>query len=89
MATSKKSEKCPAEDYSYEEYSYEKAIEKLEEILNKLDGGQLPLEESMDKFEEGMKLVLHCEEILKAYERRITKLTGIRDGEIMEEEIEL
>ena len=56
--------------------TFEEAMAKLEEILSKMDRGEVPLEESMENFEAGMKLIAHCEELLNSYERRISKLTG-------------
>lgn len=56
--------------------TFEEAMAKLDEILSKMDKGEVPLEESMKNFEEGMKLIAHCEALLDSYERRITKLTG-------------
>ena len=56
--------------------TFEEAMAKLEEILSKMDRGEVPLEESMENFEQGMKLIAHCEALLNSYERRISKLTG-------------
>lgn len=56
--------------------TFEEAMAKLEEILSKMDRGEVPLEESMQNFEAGMKLIAHCEALLNSYERRISKLTG-------------
>jgi len=75
-------------DKELKDYSYEEAMEKLEDILSKMDRGEVPLDESMKNFEEGMKLIKHCEDIINSYERRITKIVGEKNGEIIEEDIE-
>lgn len=72
----------------YQDYSYEKAIAELENILAKMDEGEVPLAESMEHFETGMKLVARCEEILNSYERRITKIVEERNGQFREEPME-
>jgi len=51
--------------------NYEKAIEKLEEIVEKLEEGGLSLEKSLAKFEEGVKLVKYCSKELNKAEEKI------------------
>ena len=75
-------------DKEMNDYSYEEAIEHIENILAKMDEGDVPLAESMKNFENGMKLIAHCENILNLYERKITKVTEDFQGKIKEEEIE-
>jgi exodeoxyribonuclease VII small subunit len=57
-----------------ERISFEEALQKLEAIVNKLEDGAVPLEESVSLFEEGMKLSKHCSEILEKAELRIEKV---------------
>lgn len=66
------------------ELSFEEAMEKLEEIANNLEKGNLNLEESVKQFEEGMKLSKKCNEILESAEKKITIL--IQNGDNLEEE---
>lgn len=66
------------------EESFEESIEKLENIANDLEKGDLSLEESLAKFEEGMKLSKKCNEIIEKAEKKITILLQ-KDGEIQEE----
>ena len=73
-------------DKELKNYTYEEAISAIEAILGKMDMGEVPLSESMKNFEDGMKLIAHCEGILSSYESRITKIIGIKDGEPVEEE---
>ena len=46
------------------ELSFEKALEELEQIVAKLESGELTLEESVTVFERGRRLSDHCQEIL-------------------------
>lgn len=50
---------------------FEDALSKLEEIVQKLEGGNLPLDESLAGFEEGMKLVRFCEQKLSEAEGKV------------------
>lgn len=67
------------------ELSFEKAMERLEEIVNSLENGECPLEESLKLFEEGVKLVKLCNNKLENVEGSIKKLANI-DGEMVEED---
>ncbi|MGL4650391.1 MAG: exodeoxyribonuclease VII small subunit [Caldilineaceae bacterium] len=51
--------------------SYEEAFSQLEEILSRLEGGDLPLEESLSLFEKGSALVAHCSRKLEEAELRV------------------
>lgn len=64
------------------EKSFEKSLDELEKIVAKLEAGDLPLEESLKLFEEGVKLSRNCRERLTKAERRIEVLMG--DGETVE-----
>jgi exodeoxyribonuclease VII small subunit len=57
-----------------ESLSFEEAYRKLEDIVRKLEAGGLPLEESIALYEEGMKLVRYCEELLEKAELRIRQI---------------
>jgi len=61
-----------------ENISFEEAIKKLELIAADLEKNELDLDESVQKFEEGMKLSKQCNEMLNQAEKRITIL--INDG---------
>lgn len=67
-----------------EDLSFEKAIEQLEEIAKELEKGDLDLETSVSKFEEGMKRSKECNELLENAEKRITIL--LKEGDILKEE---
>ena len=56
------------------ELTYERAYKRLEEIVEKLENGSVPLEESMKLFEEGTKLANFCNTKLNAAEQKFTQL---------------
>ncbi len=55
--------------------SFEKALALLEEIVAKLEGGKVDLQESIDIYARGELLKKHCEKKLKEAEARIEKIT--------------
>ena len=61
--------------------TYENAIKKLEEITQKLENSELPLEESIKLFEEGTKLVGLCSSYLDKAEQKITQLSQLECAE--------
>lgn len=67
-----------------EELNFEESMKKLEEIANELEKGNLSLDESVNKFEEGMKLSKKCSDFLNSAEKKITML--INDGNEIKEE---
>lgn len=67
--------------------NFEEQIEKLENIVNELEKGDLNLDESVAKFEEGIKISKECNEILETAEKKITILVN-QDGEIKEEDFQ-
>lgn len=67
-----------------EDMNFEDIMKKLELIANELEKGNLNLDDSVRKFEEGIKLSKMCNEILEKAEKKITIL--IRDGEGVKEE---
>lgn len=63
--------------------NFEDAMKKLEEIVLKLEKGDLNLDESVKKFEEGMKISKDCNQILENAEKKISILLE-NNGEIEE-----
>ena len=59
---------------------FEKSLVKLENIIEALEDGDLPLNESIKTFEEGVKLTKHCQELLTKAELKIQKLLEKDDG---------
>ena len=68
--------------------NFEESMKKLEEIVVELENGNLNLDESVSKFEEGMKISKQCNKILEESEKKITILLN-NDGEIKEEKFEV
>ena len=66
------------------ENSFEDNMKKLEEIATELEKGDLDLDTSVKKFEEGMKISKLCNEKLENAEKKISILLE-KDGEIKEE----
>lgn len=60
--------------------SFESALEALEEIVGKLERGDLALEESLELFEQGIRLSRECQERLSQAERRIEVLMRDQQG---------
>lgn len=54
---------------------FERAIDELESIIKRLEEGKVPLEESVAIYERGEALKRRCEELLKAAEARVEKIT--------------
>ena len=62
--------------------TFEEAITLLEKIVDKMDGGELSLDESLASFEEAVSLVKHCNTELEKAEQRVRILTEGGDGTI-------
>ena len=65
------------------ENSFEKNMEELENIVKELEEGKLDLDESVKKFEDGMKISKKCNEMLENAEKKITMVLD-NNGEIEE-----
>lgn len=66
---------------SIEALSFEKALAELEDIVQRLERGNVPLEDSIAIYERGEALKKHCEQLLKKAEARIEKITVGPDGQ--------
>ena len=55
--------------------NFESSLEKLEDIVGNLEGGNLTLDESIKRFEEGIKLYKGCKDLLSDAEKKITVLS--------------
>ena len=62
------------------EMSFEETMQKLQEIVQELEKGTLNLEDSVNKFEEGMELSKKCNTILESAEKKINLLIKKKDG---------
>ena len=63
-----------------DDLSFEDALSRLESIVQRLESGQAPLEESITLYEEGARLKAHCEQRLKAAQLRVDKIVVGADG---------
>ena len=59
--------------------SYEQAFQELQNIINLLDEGQQPLEETLKIFERGQALAHHCEQLLSQAQLKVQKIAGDSD----------
>jgi exodeoxyribonuclease VII small subunit len=70
------------------EKKFENALARLEEIVEKLEGGELPLEQSLKLFEEGIKLARICSSRLEDAERKVDILLKDKGGNLVKEPFE-
>lgn len=66
---------------------FEQAITELEEVVGKLEKGELTLDESIEYFQKGVELSKYCSKRLDEAERKITLLIEKENGEITEEDM--
>lgn len=59
---------------SEKEQTFDQALQELEEIVSKLEQGDVPLEEALDQFQEGIKLSRYCKKTLQEAETTMTKI---------------
>jgi exodeoxyribonuclease VII small subunit len=64
--------------------TFEQSMKQLERIVQELEGGDLPLETAIKKFEEGMKLTKSCSEKLDDTEKKVSILLKNAEGRIAE-----
>lgn len=67
------------------EMNFEETMQELEKIVQELEKGDLNLDDSINKFEEGMKLSKSASDYLEKAEKKITVLINAKDEEIKEE----
>ena len=68
------------------EVSFEENLTKLEDIVKKLESGEVPLDEAIDKFHEAMKISEICDKKLKNAEKEISKIVN-KEGKLDDFEI--
>jgi len=64
--------------------SFEEALKQLETLAEQIERGEVGLEESIRKYEEGMSLIKQCREILSRAELRVQQLQERSDGSLEE-----
>lgn len=68
--------------------SFEKKLNCIKNIVEELESGKLDLDKSIEKFEEGTKLVKECHDQLEEIKKKISILVEDAEGEVIEEEFE-
>lgn len=63
------------------ELGFEKSLQRLEKIVEEMESGSLPLEQSLQCFEEGSRLAAHCTATLEATEKKVEILMKNSRGE--------
>jgi exodeoxyribonuclease VII small subunit len=71
-----------------EKPTFEERLTRLEEIVEKLESGEVGLDESMNLYAEGAALIRECRRTLGEAEKRISKLTEAASGELTTEPFE-
>lgn len=72
-----------------ENKNFEEMIESLEQIAKELESGNLSLDDSVKKFEEGMEISKDCSRILETAEKKISILVKNSEGNLSEEKFEV
>ena len=67
-------------DHKIAEMSFEEALRALEEVVRRLEGGEVPLDESITLYERGEQLRKHCQARLDAAQARIEKVVAGEGG---------
>ena len=68
-----------------QKFNLEKSLADLEDLVEELESGDLPLEKGMKKFEEGIKLTRGCQTALKEAEQKVEILLKSAGGENLED----
>jgi exodeoxyribonuclease VII small subunit len=68
-------------------FKFEQAISDLEQIVNRLDSGELSLDEMLEDFEAGTKLVKECQKFLEQAQKRVEMLVS-EEGKLEMKELE-
>jgi len=66
-------ERKPKDDMT--KLTFEQAINQLKGIVDRIEQGEIPLQDSLEQYEKGMALIKHCRDILQKAEKRIEKIS--------------
>jgi exodeoxyribonuclease VII small subunit len=58
-----------------EKMTFEQAIQQLKGIVDRIEQGDIPLQDSLEQYEKGMALIKHCRDILQKAEKRIERIS--------------
>lgn len=86
MSPAKPPPKASEDDFA--NLKFEEALARLEGIVARLEGGDLPLEEALGVFEEGVRLTRHCSQRLTEAERKVSILLKSAQGQLEERPFE-
>jgi exodeoxyribonuclease VII small subunit len=78
-----------AKNKSLDKLTYEEAFQELQAVVEQLEAGELPLQESLALFERGQALSARCSNLLEKAQLRLTELASGEDGVITERELEV
>lgn len=70
------------------ETTFEEAMQALETVVNELEAGELTLDESLAKYEAGVKMYRVCHKLLEGAEQRVQKLLKDDEGQFHTEDFE-
>ena len=65
--------------------SFEKSLERLEDLIKRLEGGELSLEDSVKAFEEGVNLAKNCGKKLEQAEKKVEILLSAKNDTLEKE----
>lgn len=65
-----------------EDLPFESAYSELESVVQRLEGGELSLEDALSLYERGQMLARHCQALLDQAELRVTVLSGDEQAEV-------
>ncbi|MDD9923392.1 MAG: exodeoxyribonuclease VII small subunit [Boseongicola sp.] len=68
-------------DTPVSEMSFEDAMRALEDVVNRLEAGDVPLEDSIKLYERGADLKAHCQKKLAEAEEKVAQITLDKDGQ--------
>jgi exodeoxyribonuclease VII small subunit len=61
--------------------SFEESVKRLKGIVDKIEQGEIPLQDSLEQYEQGMALIRHCRTILQTAEKRIERISKAQQDE--------
>lgn len=68
-------------DESIDKMSFEEAMAALEDVVSRLESGEVPLEKSIELYERGAALKAHCDKKLAAAEEKVAQITLDETGQ--------
>jgi len=68
--------------------TFEQSLQRLEQIVSRLEEGNLPLDESLGLYQEGVEAYRRCQDMLQEADLKVRKLVETLEGELREEPLE-